>query len=189
MPKTVLGRWGTLAMFGCLLTVLQAVGFAAPPEPGAVLADFALQAPATEQERTYLGVQGPQVRFREIQAEWVLLEIVGVYCPRCYEQAPALNTLFKRLERGQLGNRLKLVAVAAGATPMEVEMVSRQWRNSYPVIPDPTFAIHKLLGEPRTPFVLLVDNQGRVRLSHKGVIENVDRFYQQLKKLTTSSRD
>lgn len=39
----------------------------------------------------------------------------------------------------------------------------------------------KLLGEPRTPFTLVVDRTGKVLLAHHGIIKDIDRFFDTVK--------
>jgi peroxiredoxin len=104
----------------------------------------------------------------------VLVEIIGVYCPQCYQQAPHFNTLFNRLEKGKLKDQVKMLAIAAGGNIHEIKYLYEQVQYNFPVAPDPHFEIHKLLGEPRTPFTLLVDPHGKVLYTHMGVIENLD---------------
>jgi len=41
----------------------------------------------------YLGVGGPTFKLKDLQANVILIEIIGVYCPYCYEQAPLFRNL------------------------------------------------------------------------------------------------
>jgi hypothetical protein len=52
-------------------------------------------------------------------------------------------------------------------------------------VPDPKFDFHKLVGEPRTPFILLIGPNGKVLYTHLGVIEDVEPF---LKVITDLAR-
>ena len=168
-----------------LLTVLLPLLTVAAelPAKGAVLPEFTISAPAATQDRQYLGISGQGFQIRDVDCRILVVEIVGAYCPRCYEQAPRLNTLQKRLERAKLGKGVKLLAVAAGAAPAEADMVRKQWKHRFPVVADVKFSVHKMLGEPRTPFTLVVDRQGRVLFVHAGVLEDIDAFYQTIKNL------
>ena len=67
-----------------------------------------------------------------------------------------------------------MLAIAAGGNTNEIKYLYEQIQYSFPVVPDEKFEVHKLLGEPRTPFTLLVDPEGKVLYTHMGVIENVD---------------
>ena len=154
------------------------------PTAGQQLPDFSLQVPASAQGQAYLGVSGDSVfKLTDIPANVLLLEIMGVYCPRCHEQAPLFGSLYARMQRGELKDKVKMLAVAVGATPMEVDLVRTQWGIKHPVVPDEKFEIHKVLGEPKTPFTMIVDRDGRVHYAHEGVIKDVDGLYQLIKNL------
>ncbi len=176
--------WIACIWFGMLLCPLSA-GRCEPPIKGGTLPVFTLAAPAMRADVEYLGITAPGFTLADVAADVILLEILGVYCPRCREQAPLFNALQGRLEKRELKDRVKMIGIAAGATPMEVEMVRKEWRIRYPVIPDEKFEVHKLLGEPKTPFILLLDRQGRVLYTHEGVLKDIDAFYQLIK---TASR-
>ncbi len=156
-------------------------GEAGPPSKGDMMPPLSLPAPALGDDLRYLGITAPAFTLAELSADAVLVEILGVYCPRCREQAPLFNALQARLEKRELKGRVKMIGIAAGATPMEVEMVRKEWRIRHPVLPDERFEVHKRLGEPKTPFVLLIDRKGRVLYSHEGVLKDMDAFYQRIK--------
>jgi hypothetical protein len=103
-------------------------------------------------------------------------EVIGVYCPQCYRQSPLFNTMFNRIEKGKLKGQVKMLALAAGGNVNEIQYLYEQVQYSFPIVPDPRFDVHKLLGEPRTPFTLLVDPQGKVLHTHMGIIEDIDAF-------------
>ncbi len=67
-----------------------------------------------------------------------------------------------------------MLALAAGGNETEIAYLYEQVRYSFPIVADPNFDVHKLLGEPRTPFTLLLDPGGKVLYTHMGVIENID---------------
>lgn len=144
------------------------------PKKGDTLPSFALQAPESAKAREYLGIDQPSFRLKDIACRLMLVEIIGIYCPQCYQQAPTFNTLFNRIEKGKLKGQVKMLAIAAGGNTNEIKYLYEQIQYSFPVVPDEKFEVHKLLGEPRTPFTLLVDPEGKVLYTHMGVIENVD---------------
>jgi hypothetical protein len=51
------------------------------------------------------------------------------------------------------------------------------------VIPDESFTIHKVLGEPLTPFTIIANREGKVLFTHLGVIEDIDSFFQLIEDL------
>ncbi len=155
------------------------------PKQGGVLPELALPAPASEKERAYLDVEPKQpFALRDVSAKLIVLEILGVYCPQCHKQRPHINRLFHRVARdAELSKKVKFLGVAAGATPMEVAYYMKQAKVPYPVAPDETFAIHKRLGEPRTPFTMVVASDGRVLFAQLGIVKDMNAFFSTLKEL------
>ncbi|UCD78966.1 MAG: TlpA family protein disulfide reductase [Desulfobacterales bacterium] len=146
------------------------------PQKGDTLPSLELEAPSSDKDRAYLGITGQTFRLGDIRCRLLLFEVIGIYCPQCYRQAPLFNTLFSRIEKGKLQGRIKMLALAAGGNVAEIQYLLAQRPYSFPIVPDPAFEAHKLLGEPRTPFTLLVDPQGKVLHTHKGVVEDIDAF-------------
>lgn len=153
------------------------------PEAGAVLKPFPIITPPLEADRAYLGVGGESFTLADVKAEIIMLEFSGVYCPICHDQAPSVGKLFKRIQRAGLADRVKIFSVAGGATQMEVDSIRDQYNASYPIIRDPDFAVHRVLGEPKTPFTLLLRPDGTVLWSHLGRIKDFDMFYQTIQSL------
>jgi hypothetical protein len=184
-------------MISCrgLLRMLAVIGFAGAilfvpafggelPQKGDRLAAFELQSPVAEKDRAYLGITKPAFRLPDIRSKLLLLEIIGVYCPVCYRQAPIFNTLYNRIEKSSLKGKVKMLALAAGGNQAEIQYLNEQKQYSFPIAPDPSFDVHKLLGEPRTPFTLLLNPEGKVLYTHMGVIEDLDAFWKTITELT-----
>jgi peroxiredoxin len=128
-------------------------------------------------------VKPPEFGPKDVASQILLVEILGVYCPLCYQQAPLFNKLYGRIQKKGLGDRVKMLGIAIGATSTEVEHLRRSGSYEYPIVRDETFAVHKLLGEPRTPFTMLVGKDGKVLYTHLGVIEDIDAFFQLIQDL------
>jgi len=146
------------------------------PQKGDTLPSLELQAPTSDKDRAYLGVTGQTFRLSDIRCRLLLFEVIGIYCPQCYRQAPLFNTLFSRIEKGKLQGQVKMLALAAGGNVAEIQYLNAQGPYSFPIVPDTDFKAHQLLGEPRTPFTMLVDPQSKVLHTHKGVVEDIDAF-------------
>jgi len=155
------------------------------PTEGSFLPQFQLQAPALEKERAYLGIGSRKLfSINEVDSPYILIEIMGVYCPQCHEQAPLFNKLFYRIKKNStLSKKVKMMAVAIGANPTEVSYVKKEFHIPFPIVMDPEFSIHKLLGEPRTPFTMFATKEGKVVFAHLGVIEDIDSLLLQIGKL------
>jgi hypothetical protein len=153
------------------------------PTAGSSLPPILLEAPVGKQEIQYLGI-GPGKTFplSKVDSQLVLIEIIGVYCPECHTQAPLFNQLFHRIQKDvALAKKVKMMAIAVGATPMEVAYLKKEHQIPFPIIKDQFFVIHKLLGEPRTPFSLLVTKDRKVLFSRLGVIADLNKFLEQVK--------
>lgn len=145
------------------------------PTVGGVLPAMEFSPPPLKDDLAYLEIKNQPFKLSELKARLVWLEVIGIYCVRCYEQAPKINRLYKSLEKAGLGAQVKMLAVAAGGTPMECLHVRKNKQYLYAVAPDEDFRIHKILGEPRTPFTMLVDNaSGRVLFAHMGVMDDTE---------------
>ena len=77
--------------------------------------------------------------------------------------------------------KTKILAVAVGTNPIETAYFKKENKIPYPVIKDPKFEIYKLLGEPRTPFIMLVSRDKKVVFAHLGIIKDIDKFFLQIK--------
>jgi len=155
----------------------------APPAVGTDLPEFQLETPKSEEERAYLDLEAnPSFSINQLKGELVLIEIIGVYCPRCHRQHPLFNKLFYRIKKNtEMHNKIKMIGIAVGANPIEVAYLKKEYRIPYPVIVDPNFEVHKLLGEPRTPFTMLVTKEKKVVFAHLGIIEDIDSLFLQIK--------
>lgn len=154
------------------------------PVAGSYLPEFQLEAPLSETERVYLGI-GDVGTFsiNQLNCQLVLIEIVGVYCRQCHMQMPLFNKLFYRIKRdAEMYKKNKMLAIAVGANSMEVAYFKKAHSIPYPVVKDPEFHVHKLLGEPRTPFIMLVTRDKKVMFAHLGIIKDIDKFFLQMKK-------
>lgn len=178
---------GALLLACALLVVFS---FACPvraaeaPGKGDTLPPLQLLAPSLTKDQHYLGVPPHGVfGLEQISGDLVLLELVGVYCPYCHKQAPWFNSLFTRLQRGGLDERVKMLAVASGATEPEVAQLRKHSNYAYPVLRDEDYSVHKALGEPKTPYTLVVNKKGEILFAKLGVIVDIDGFFNTIKKL------
>jgi len=153
------------------------------PEPGQKLAPLRLPAPADPAGKKNLGLGGPVTEFgiSDLKAELVLMEVIGVYCPQCFKQAPEFNKLYERLNKGKIKGRVAMFALAAGGTDPEIEELVQSGQYDFPVVADTAYEAHKRLGEPKTPFTILCRPDGSVLYTHLGIITDIDGFYAEIK--------
>lgn len=153
--------------------------------PGQQWTPMDFPVPAQNEDRQYLGLNGRDTfRLSDLKTDIILFEVIGVYCPQCYKQLPSFNKLFKRINRGKLKDKVKMIALAAGGTQPEVDQLKGHQKYTFPVIKDPAYTVHKSLGQPLTPFTLLLGADGKVLYTHLGVIEDIDELYRTIKKMT-----
>lgn len=154
------------------------------PEEGDTLPELVFLAPDLQEDADYLGLAAAETfTLADAAYDVLLLEIVGVYCPFCHEQTPLFNDLAKRIERAGLDQQIKMAAVASGATEAEIAYLRDYSGYAYPLLRDQDYSLHKQLGEPQTPFTMIVDRQGTVLYVHMGVIEDIDDLFNRIKEL------
>lgn len=168
----------------CLMLVFPAAALAEPIGPGDAMPALTLPAPQDPAAREMLGVAGASsFSLQDLPGDLIFVEVIGVYCPQCVKQAPGFRTLFNRLNKGRSKGRVTMFALAAGGTDMEVAQLLKTGQYLFPVVADPDYAAHKLLGEPLTPYTLICRPDGEVVFAHLGVVDDVDGLYQQIKAL------
>ena len=149
-----------------------------PPQKGDHIPELGLIAPNEPAQAEYLGTKAGDIfKLADLDCELVLLEIVGVYCPFCHEQAPLFNNLKKRISRAKLDSKVKMLAVASGATVEEISYLIKQSGYRYPVLRDQDYELHKKLGEPKTPYTILFNKKGEVLFAQAGIVKDIDRLF------------
>ena len=129
-----------------------------PPEKGGILPVINLPIPNTPSEKSYLGLSGDGFfKIPQIKARVVIMEIFSMYCPYCQKDAPGINELYHLMENNpDCKNKIKLIGIGAGNSPYEVGVYKKTYTVSFPLFADKDFAIHKVLGEVRTPYFIVV---------------------------------
>ena len=167
------------ALLALLLALLcGAAQGGSPPEAGQPWPGLELPAPPLARDRQTLGL-GARESFRlaDLPRKVWIVEVVGVYCQFCYEQLPAYNKLARRLDKAGLANRVGMLALAAGGTPAEVLALQEGPKAyAFPVVADESYDLHKTLGEPKTPFTVVIGPDGRVAWTHLGVVQDLDQL-------------
>jgi thiol-disulfide isomerase/thioredoxin len=111
------------------------------------------------------GLDGKPVRFQDLDADLVLIDFWGTWCPPCLQSIPHLVDLQNRM-----GTRLKVVGVACEqdgpktAAPRVSETV-RKLKINYPMLlsrNDGSCPLQKAMHIAAFPTMVLVDRQGRV---------------------------
>ena len=98
------------------------------PEAGQEMPPLTLPVPKDPAGRAELGLDDGRTSFglSDLKSDLILLEVIGVYCPQCFIQAPEFNKLYIRLNKGKTQGRVAMFALAAGATDQEIEQLLRE---------------------------------------------------------------
>jgi hypothetical protein len=157
---------------------------AAPPATGDTMPELILPVPFDPAGQEMLGLQGKSTfTLADLDAELIFIEVIGVYCPQCVKQSPGFKTLFNRLGKGKLKGRVAMFGLAAGGTDAEVKQLLSTGQYLFPVLSDPDYVAHKVLGEPLTPYTIVCRPDGSVVYDHLGVVQDIDALYQLIKTL------
>jgi len=157
-----------------------------PTVSGNALATIKLPVPANADERKYLGVSGKHFfRIPQVKADLIVMEIFSLYCPQCQTAAPEVNVLYQMIEEvSDFKNRIKMIGIGAGNSVLEVNAFREKHRVPFPLFPDQDFTIHKLLGEVRTPYFMIVkfdkNRACQVIYAKEGAFGEAENFLQQI---------
>jgi thiol-disulfide isomerase/thioredoxin len=135
-------------------------------------------------------LDGRPVRFKDLDADLVLIDFWGTWCQPCLRSVPHLVDLQKRFE----GQKLQIVGIACEQTdgPERAAGVGKQVRRlgiNYPILlstTDGSCPLQKTLKVSAFPTMILVDREGRILWRDQGstpvTLARLDRF------LATSTR-
>ncbi len=153
------------------------------PKKGDTLPMISLPIPKSPEAKEYLGISGEGTfKIPQIKARVLFIEIFSMYCPYCQKDAPGINELYQLIDKSEgLRDKIKMIGIGAGNTPFEVEVYKKTYNVSFPLFPDKDFTIHKMLGEVRTPFFIIVrinkDKTHEVVHSQLGGFQGADSFF------------
>jgi peroxiredoxin len=161
-----------------------------PPQAGAALPDMKLQKPADSHGLNYLGLSGSGTfSADQVRAQALIIQVFSLYCPYCQKDAPNMNRFFSLIEvNPRLKGKIKILGIGAGNTQFEVNTFKKKYKVEFPLVPDADFTIHKIIGEVRTPYFIVVKlnspQKREVVYSRLGVHEDVEAFLAEVVRLT-----
>lgn len=157
-----------LAALLALLPACATPTLAEPVPASAPFPDIPLENAATPAQLAALGLSGEGPwKLSDIRpatggkAQLVLIEIFSMYCPHCQREAPHMNRLAELLAASALKDRITIIGVGAGNTPMEVDLFRERYGVTIPLFADPDLIVHEQVGEPGTPHFFLISLKNR----------------------------
>jgi peroxiredoxin len=128
------------------------------PKKGGRLPTISLQLPNKSDEKIYLGLSGAgSFKLHQIKAKVILIKIFNLYCPICQSTASAMVELHHQIENHpDFKGKIKLIGIGVGNSQSEIEVFKQNNNVPFPLFPDQDFSIHKVLGEVRTPFFIVI---------------------------------
>jgi len=138
----------------------------------------------------YLGLAGEEhFKSNQIKAEIIIIEMFSMYCPHCQREAPLVNELYNAIEKNAaFKDKIKLIGIGAGNSCYEVDVFRKKYEVPFPLFPDKSFAITKILKVTETPtFVGLKvkkDKDHNQFMFHVAGFENVSQFLKKIEKLS-----
>jgi len=177
----------------CFILCFYVVPVAAAPEEtgtpdmGRLLEGIELKIPENPSHQTYLGVTGTGIfHVSQIKTQVVIIEIFNMYCPHCQRHAPSVNRLYKTINEGNLKDKIKVIGIAVGNSPYEVNYFKQTYSIPFPLFSDADWTIHNKLGQIKTPFFIALrispDNTLHTVYSKPGGFDDPGRFLDMISK-------
>lgn len=114
---------------------------------------FELPMPGSEREKSYLGLSGTgNFTIGQIKAQVLIIEVFSFYCPHCQLTASQVNELYQKIqERPDMKEKIKMIGIGMGNSPYEVNSFREKYQVPFPLFPDQSMSISKMLGVEATP--------------------------------------
>jgi peroxiredoxin len=173
---------GLIMVLSVMLFVQVSSAAGRTPSAGEQFPDITLAAPETSPQKEYLGLNGKgSFRLSQIRAELLIIEIFSMYCPYCQREAPNVNELYRIISaREDIKDKIKIIAIGAGNTPLEVDVFRKKYSIEFPLFSDESFSVHTATGGVRTPYFFVIRTKagepGIIVYSKVGSIEDPQQF-------------
>jgi len=182
-------RFASVIALMLILAATAAMSATQPPQVGSSLPEMKLLKPVNSGELKYLGLTGSGTfSADQVKTQVLIIQIFSMYCPYCQKDAPNVNRFFGLIENNpNLKGKIKILGIGVGNSQFEVNTFKKKYQVEFPLVPDGDFKIHKIIGEVRTPYFIVVKLNGakkqEVVYSKLGAHEDVEAFLADVVKL------
>jgi thiol-disulfide isomerase/thioredoxin len=152
---------------------------------GNTIPAFELKTPVSSEQRQYLGLKESETfTLSQIPSKFLLVEFYSLYCHVCQRQAPTMNKIYKFIQNNETMHKdIKVLGIGIKNNQKEVETYRKTYDVEFPLFADSDKEVTKKTGIKDTPLTVLIDESGKVLLSHLGLVNDVDKFLREIKNI------
>ena len=158
-----------------LLFFFPGISSAAPRPLGTsqYFPNFVFTDALSRDEQAYLGISARKnFSIKNIRSTVIIMEMFNTYCTICPRNVPVLNDVYSLIEDDpKLRGKIKVISIAVGNTSAEITSYKKTQGVRYPILSDSNFTLHRLLGDPRVPYTMLI-KRNRIVHTHHGVMDS-----------------
>jgi thiol-disulfide isomerase/thioredoxin len=153
--------------------------------PGNSIPKFEMNAPENPEQCKYLGIEGKKkFTLQNISSKLIIVEFFNVFCPKCHAQAPKINQIYAFIEGDkELKQNIKMFAIGLLSKPDQLDAYKKKFDILFPLIPDENGQLVQTLNISAIPQILILDQKGKVLGNHTGLMDDVDAFMLETRKL------
>jgi peroxiredoxin len=138
----------------------------------------------SEHDQKYLGLGGTGAfKLADIGAPYVVVEVMRTSCPHCMEQVPGMNTFFQLVQKSDIKDKVRFLAVANGCSADDVRKFKKGHKVSFPMLADPNKTVGQVLGISGVPTTVVLNRKGEALRVHVGNIGSPKAAVEELHRL------
>jgi hypothetical protein len=100
----------------------------------------------------------------------------------CHRAAPIVNRLYNIIhDDPTLNLDIKMMGIAVENDPDQIKAYQDHFRGAFPIFPDKKMKIWHLIGNPATPYMILVAKNQKVLMTHLGMIHDLDKMLKEIR--------
>jgi hypothetical protein len=171
-----------------VIMILLLVGLLTAPALGAQkgkgYGNLSFPGVLSESDQKYLGLSSTGAfKLEEIGAPYVVVEVMRTSCPHCIEQVPGVNTFFNLVQKSDLKNKVRFLAVAKGCSADDVRNFKKGYKVSFPMLADPKGTVGQALHIEGVPTTVILNRNGQALQVHVGNIGSPKKALAELQQL------